>query len=221
MRSGSERLAPLVVKLGGSLHASPNLSRWIAALKHYPHPLTIVSGGGPFADAVRAAQPKIGYSDETAHGMAVLAMEQYALALASLFNLDLAASVQEIEALHARGRIALWRPFAMVADASEVSRRWDVTSDSLSAWLARKTDARALLLIKSVDVHDGAALAEIASAGVVDAAFADYVGRTRVFVAGPGALAGAEEKFAGGSVPGAQVLDPHPSPPSFGLELAK
>ena len=49
--------APLVVKLGGSLHASPALAHWLTALKRYPRPLTIVPGGGPFADAVRAAQP--------------------------------------------------------------------------------------------------------------------------------------------------------------------
>ncbi len=74
--------APLVVKLGGSLHASPALADWLAALKACRPPLTIVPGGGPFADTVRAAQKAMRYDDGTAHAMAVLAMEQYALALA-------------------------------------------------------------------------------------------------------------------------------------------
>ena len=72
----------LVAKLGGSLHAAPELPVWIAALKNWPHRLTLVCGGGPFADAVRSAQPKMGFSDATGHAMALLAMEQYALALA-------------------------------------------------------------------------------------------------------------------------------------------
>ena len=204
MQSSNEGRA-LVVKLGGSLHASPILSRWIAALKRYPHSLTIVSGGGPFADAVRTSQPKMGFADNTAHAMAVLAMEQYALALAGLHELDLAASIEEISALHARGRIVLWRPSTMVDAASDIAPGWDVTSDSLAAWLAGKLGARTLLMIKSVDVAANAALDEITAAGVVDAAFTDYVGQTHVFVAGPSALADADEKFATGSFPGARI----------------
>ena len=78
-------MSPLVVKIGGSLWRSPLLARWIAALRAFPGPLTIVPGGGPFADAVRAAQPTMGFSDRAAHKMAVLAMEQYGLALVDKF----------------------------------------------------------------------------------------------------------------------------------------
>lgn len=203
--------ATLVVKLGGSLHASPDLARWIAALKRYPRPLTIVSGGGPFADAVRGAQPKMGFSDKTAHAMAVLAMEQYALALADIHDLDLAASLEEMAPLNAARRIALWRPSVMVARAADITPGWDVTSDSLAAWLARLLRAESLLLIKSVDVRADASLAEIATTGVVDPAFADYVRNLRVFVAGPSALAGAENKLAAGVIPGARICGEAPT----------
>jgi len=200
---------PLVVaKIGGSLHDSPDLARWIAALKNCPHRVTLVSGGGPFADAVRAAQPKIGFSDEIAHAMAVLAMEQYALALASLHDLDLAATRAEIDAVHARGRIALWRPSVMVGAARDITPGWDVTSDSLAAWLARKTNAATLLMIKSVDVGVDLALRDIVSAGVVDPAFPAYVDGTPVFVAGPRALADAAQLLARGAQPGVPVASP-------------
>lgn len=197
---------PLVVaKIGGSLHASPDLARWIAALKNYPHRLTLVSGGGPFADAVRAAQPKIGFPDTAAHAMAVLAMEQYALALASLHDLDLAGTREEIEAIQAHGRIALWRPSPMVGAARDIAPGWDVTSDSLAAWLARETNAAALLMIKSVDVGVDLALRDLVSAGVVDPAFPTYVDGTPVFVAGPRALADAAQLLTGGALPGLPV----------------
>jgi len=172
--------APLVVKLGGSLHGSPALADWLAALERCRPPLTIVPGGGPFADAVRAAQKAMRYDDETAHAMAVLAMEQYALALAS--------RAPALEAAHARGRIALWRAGAMVADAQDIAPGWDVTSDSLAAWLAKKSGARALLLIKSVDVGDGAPLSELIRKGVVDPALPDYLDGTPLFIAGPSSL---------------------------------
>ncbi|MEK4034995.1 uridylate kinase [Methylocystis sp. IM3] len=195
----------LVAKIGGSLHASPDLARWIAALRRWPHRLTLVAGGGPFADAVRAAQPRLGFDDDTAHAMAVLAMEQYALALAQLHGLDLAARPDEIDALHARGRPALWRASAMVSAAAEIAPGWDVTSDSLAAWLARRCGAQSLLMVKSVDVLPDSAMASLVSAGVVDPAFPAYVDGTPVVVAGPGALASAGELLAGGALPGAHV----------------
>ncbi len=194
----------LVAKIGGSLHDSPNLPRWIEALRRWPHRLTIVAGGGPFADAVRDAQPKLGYDDETAHAMAVLAMEQFALALASLHDLDLAATPGEIAQAHGRGRVALWRPSTMVA-AARIAPGWDVTSDSLAAWLARQCGASALLMIKSVDIGADCALQDLVSAGVVDPAFPDYVDGTPVFVAGPRALAHAAQALASGALPGAPV----------------
>jgi len=200
--------APLVVKLGGSLHASPALADWLAALKRCRAPLTIVPGGGPFADAVRAAQPAMRYDDGTAHAMAVLAMEQYALALASREPaLALAASHEAIETAHAQGRVALWRASAMVAEADDISPAWDVTSDSLSAWLAKKTGARALLLIKSVDVADGAPLSEMMRKGVVDSALPDYLLGTPLFIAGPSSLPHAAALLADGTPPGAAIAN--------------
>jgi aspartokinase-like uncharacterized kinase len=195
----------LVVKIGGSLHDSPNLARWIDALKRWPHRLTLVSGGGPFADAVRAAQPKLRYSDDAAHAMAVLAMEQYALALSSLHGLDLAKTREEIDAIHAERRIALWRASTMVGAARDIAPGWDVTSDSLAAWLARECGADALLLVKSADIGADSALETLASAGIVDPAFPAYVGGTPVYVAGPRALSDAGARLAGGAPPGAPV----------------
>lgn len=195
----------LVAKIGGSLHDSPDLAHWIAALSRWPHRLTLVSGGGPFADAVRAAQAKIGYDDRAAHAMAVLAMEQYALALANLHDLALAATPDEMAAAHAKGQIALWRPSPMVSQAEDIAPGWDVTSDSLAAWLARRLGASALLMIKSVDAGADRALPDLAAAGVVDPAFTAYVGETPVHVAGPQALADAGRRLADGALPGAFV----------------
>ena len=193
----------LVVKIGGSLCGSPLLPQWMAALRVASFALTIVSGGGPFADAVRATQPKMGFSDDAAHRMALLAMEQYALALADRFeDLALAASLDDMRGAHARGCAAVWRPSAMVATAIDIPANWDVTSDSLAAWLARRAKAAALLLVKSVDAGDGDPVAR----GIVDPAISAYVGDSPVFIAGPSALAGAAQHLASGAVPGARIL---------------
>lgn len=196
----------LVAKLGGSLHAAPELSRWMAALKNWPYRLTLVCGGGPFADAVRKAQPKMGFADATGHAMALLAMEQYALALAELFGLDLASTHDEIAALHAGGRLALWRPSAMVAAATDIDADWQVTSDSLSAWLARQLQASMLLLIKRVDVAPGLVVEDLVTGEVVDRAFPAYLGTTPLSVAGPGAVNNAAQQLGAAMPPGVVIL---------------
>jgi dihydroneopterin aldolase len=190
----------LAVKLGGSLWASPARAGWIAALRRYPGALALVPGGGPFADAVRAAQPGMGFSADAAHAMALLAMEQYARALADLCEgLEVFETIEDMRAVHVRGAIAVWRPFPMVRAAQDIAANWEVTSDSLAAWLARKTGASALLLVKSVDAPAGA---DPVSRGVVDPAFTGYAAGLTVHVAGPAALASAEAVLAGGGVPG-------------------
>ena len=206
MRAKSPTDTPLlVVKLGGSLHAAPDLPHWIAALKCWPHRLTLVCGGGPFADAVRDAQPKMGFSDATGHAMAMLAMEQYALALAQLYALDLASTRAEIDALHAKRCIALWRPSTMVAQAHDVAADWQVTSDSLAAWLARETGAAALLMIKSLDVAPDLTLDDLAAREVVDRALPAYVGTTPLFVAGPRAVNHAAQQLGEATPPGVVI----------------
>ncbi|WP_018266896.1 amino acid kinase family protein [Methylosinus sp. LW4] len=150
--SPSAETPPLVVKLGGSLAASPALRQWLAALRRYPGPLAIVPGGGPFADAVRSAQEALRFSDAAAHDMAIMAMEQYGRALCDLEpGLRLAATLREATAAHAQGAIAVWSPVAMTRANPQIPASWDMTSDSLAAWYAHEAGARALLVIKSVD----------------------------------------------------------------------
>lgn len=206
MRVSSHSEKPLLVaKLGGSLHAAPELSRWIAALKNWPGRLTLVCGGGPFADTVRNIQPKMGFTDATGHAMALLAMEQYALALSGLFGHDLAATMADIDALHARGLPALWRPSIMVAAATGIAADWRVTSDSLAAWLAHETQASLLLLIKSLDVAPDLSVEDLVAREVVDRAFTAYHKKTPLFVAGPRTVNNAARQLAEATPPGVAI----------------
>ena len=189
-------MSALVAKVGGSLWRSPLLSRWIAALGAYPGPICIVPGGGPFADAVRAAQGPMRYSDRAAHEMALLAMEQYGLALCDLFGgLALASTPREAAALRAEGRTPVWRPRVMTIQAG-LPACWDVTSDSLAAWYARESGAARLLLIKSADAG-GASEAE----SLVDRCFFEYASELSVFLLGPNNLEEAEAHLPFGKLP--------------------
>src|ERR1700726_2363123 len=107
--------APIVVKLGGSFAFSGHLRNWIEALAACAGRVVIVPGGGPFADAVRLAQIRMGFDDRTAHHMAVLAMEQYGRALASFSSvLSPADSADAIRHNLVADRIPVWMPSLMV-----------------------------------------------------------------------------------------------------------
>src|SRR5688500_18950677 len=98
----------VVVKLGGSLHASPGLRAWLTAFATEPR-CVVVPGGGPFADTVRRLQDEISFDDLAAHRMAILAMQQYALHLHALEpRLTLA---ETDEALRSGG--VVWLPWRL------------------------------------------------------------------------------------------------------------
>jgi hypothetical protein len=141
-----------VVKLGGSLLGTPELEAWLEIVsRHGDGKVVIVPGGGIFADAVREAQKRTGISDKVAHHMAVQAMDQYGVLMAGL-NRTLATAASELE-IAERGwqhRGIVWLPSKMVCADEDIPTSWEVTSDSLAAWLANTLGAEHLVLVKSL-----------------------------------------------------------------------
>ena len=162
-----------IVKLGGSLHDTPALRRWLRWLATAPGPTRIVvPGGGPFADTVRTLQPKLGFGELAAHRMAILAMQQYGLVLQAL---EPALSLAETDAELQAARAAVWLPWLLAGREGAIEPSWDVTSDSLACWLAIRLAATDLLLVKSAPVPAGARGADqLAASDLVDMAFAGF-----------------------------------------------
>jgi len=173
---------PVIVKLGGSLAEGPSLPSWLAVLtRHGGGRCVVVPGGGGFADAVRAAQAALGFSDRAAHCMALLAMEQSALMLADLAPLLApCAEPDEIAACLAAGRIPVWLPSRMALADRAIPESWDVTSDSLAAWLAGMLGLRQLVLVKSAPPPEPATAERLAAAGYVDPMLPDLLRRYRI-----------------------------------------
>lgn len=166
-----------VIKLGGSLCGSPLLLEWLAAIsEHGKGRVVVVPGGGPFADAVRVAQQQTGFDDVTAHRMALLAMEQFAHMLANLNADFIPTKVQaDIESVLKLNKIPVWLPAEMALAADDIPASWDMTSDSLAAWLATQIGATKLFLVKSCDVPDGELnLEKLAQQKIVDPLFPHF-----------------------------------------------
>jgi len=159
----------VVVKLGGSLAFAPALTEWLAALAAGSGRVVLVPGGGPFADQVRDAQRRRPFDDATAHRMALLAMEQYGLMLCGLHPaLRPAASRASIARLCRQGLVPVWLPSAMALGRPEIAESWDVTSDSLAAWLAGTLGLRHLVLVKSAPPPEPATVERLVTAGYID-----------------------------------------------------
>lgn len=174
MRAGNE---VTVVKLGGSQAFSAHLDAWLEALAACAGRIVLVPGGGPFADAVRSAQPRMGFDDRAAHHMALLAMEQYGCALASRDRtFTLVTSASEIRRALGRRAVPIWSPTRMVLAAPGIPCSWKVTSDSLAAWLAGQLGAKRVLLVKHVGPSNGPLrMDELVTRGVIDPAFPGFL----------------------------------------------
>jgi len=147
--------------MGGSLMASARpLMRALLALAEEGYSFLVVPGGGPMADLVRGIYSRGDLSQEAAHWMAILAMEQYAYFLADGSG---AALTREISCPKGDSRVQVLLPYqALCRDDRGLPHNWDYTSDSVAALAAWKLSAP---LIKATDVDgvilDGKVVLEI------------------------------------------------------------
>ncbi len=164
-----------VVKIGGSLATEGRLLDWLRILSASKQTIVIVPGGGPFADQVRDLQKQWRFSDETAHHMAILAMRQYGLMLAGLTpTFECFQTAQAIKDHSHQGLFSIiWLPFLEELQQDQVAASWDVSADSLAAWLCAKLSADRLILIKAVDSteHQDDSIQSLQHANIVDRAF--------------------------------------------------
>jgi aspartokinase-like uncharacterized kinase len=141
-----------VLKLGGSVLAHPQ--QFEATLRTIEgvareRGVLVVPGGGLFADAVREADRRFHPGDSAAHWMAVLAMDQHAHLIAARLprGAVVTAAREAIAALEA-GCIPVLAPYQWLREADPLPHSWEVTSDSIAAWVAGSVGATRLVLVK-------------------------------------------------------------------------
>jgi aspartokinase-like uncharacterized kinase len=182
-------VTPLVVKIGGSLVETGRLREILGIVARAERPTVIVPGGGPFADAVRNAQAELGFSDEAAHDMAILAMQQTALLMQEIApKLVAAETLAAMRRAWGERRVAVWMPAKLCERDKRIPRDWSITSDGLAARLAERLGRVPVVLVKSRQVARGATATALAREGVVDPVFAEIQARARLewAVVGPG-----------------------------------
>jgi aspartokinase-like uncharacterized kinase len=168
----------IVIKLGGSLMASGKLRQCLDKIdsSYQGKAVIIVPGGGVFADQVRYAQQQWQFHNRAAHCMAILAMQQMALLVNALKpSFKISTSIAEIRELIRQANTLVWSPDVTELDKANIASTWDITSDSLSAWLAKALGADELILVKSVNIDCTGDVRKLAKENIVDTSFFGFV----------------------------------------------
>ena len=143
-----------VLKVGGSLaenYASlTNLCRELSVLAE-AYRILIVPGGGEFADTVRKIDKVYGLSKTAAHKMAILTMDQYGFFLSDITPNSIMCYDLDEASNSAKGKIAIFLPSQHMFREDPLEHSWDVTSDTITAYIANQLDAKKLILVTDVD----------------------------------------------------------------------
>ncbi|TXL01578.1 uridylate kinase [Methylococcaceae bacterium HT1] len=167
----------IVLKLGGSLLSKNALLPFLElASQDGKGQVIIVPGGGVFADQVRLTQKQWQYNDQTAHYMAILAMQQMALLFQGLCpELLVVNKVAAILPNMQPQNAVIWSPLASELDAAEIPANWDITSDTLAAWLAVELSIDHLTLVKSCELLGNSTVEQLSALGIIDHSFTNFV----------------------------------------------
>lgn len=171
----------IVIKLGGSLSTSGTLLECLNKIEcsYCNENVIIVPGGGLFADQVRTLQQQWQFGNNAAHQMAILAMQQMALAFNALKpEFTMTCSITQFHEQTNNNGVTIWSPIVSELDAAGIPSNWDITSDSLSAWLAKTLNVDQLILVKSVKINTNLDIQKLTQQQIVDASFHEFIKET-------------------------------------------
>jgi aspartokinase-like uncharacterized kinase len=143
-----------VLKVGGSLLEHPAELKTLCVIlsslaKKYK--MLIIPGGGIFADIVRELDDDWGLSNTAAHKMAILAMDQIGLFLSNMIpGSQVCYSLEDVQRAES-GLLPILLPSQYIFREDPLEHSWDVTSDSIAAYIAGVLNAEKLVLITDVN----------------------------------------------------------------------
>jgi 5-(aminomethyl)-3-furanmethanol phosphate kinase len=165
----------LLIKFGGSLcepQVLPPLAKVIRRLAATV-PVTILPGGGPFANAVRDWDRRQHLGDTTSHWMAIAAMDQFGRFLESG---GFGVAVYDPAMLGANGTPRIFLPYRFLHETDPLPHSWSVTSDSIAAYLASVFRINRLVLLKATDGPTSpCSVSTAVEASLIDSSFNQYL----------------------------------------------
>ena len=137
-----------VVKIGGSLF--PKYAIELAKRLENTNSV-IILGGGEFANLIRRYDDEIDFSDEANHWTAIDCMDIIAkLVCDKVDSCKLAYSIEDVEKISDEGFPPIFVVSQFLRENDPFECSWDVTSDSISAYVAHLLNAN-LLIVTNVN----------------------------------------------------------------------
>jgi len=134
----------VIVKVGGSV--AEDLGVVVDSLKIKGDAL-IVPGGWKFADIVRELDEKYRINRSLSHWMAISAMNIYGYFISN-YGVD-HFEPESFEEIELKG-VRVLLPYRILRKYDELPHSWDVTSDSISVWVAAKLGVEEVVKVTKV-----------------------------------------------------------------------
>ncbi len=144
-----------VIKVGGSLAEAPEVLKALCvelSRLAKEHSVVVVPGGGKFADAAREYDKKFNLPPVVAHRLAIVAMDQYGIVLSQLISDSCMCNKREdAQRFSKAGKVPIFLPSRLMFQDGALETSWDVTSDSIAAYIAEKLSTKKVILVTDVD----------------------------------------------------------------------
>ena len=145
-----------IFKIGGKiLDNSKNLINTIAQFTQLFEDgvikkIILIPGGGLLANFVRNIYREFKINDELAHWMAIYSMDYNGIELKRKFShLQIYEDYEKLE--KESKALSIFLPYKYLKSKNELPHTWDVTSDSITLYLAKKFGVPECFLIKDVE----------------------------------------------------------------------
>ena len=151
----------IIVKIGGNIFEDQeNLDSTITQLReliklNIVKNIIIIPGGGTIANFIRKTDATLNMGDDLAHWSAILAMHYNGFGISRKFSdFDFISDFNVLQKLindNESKQILIFGPYNYLSNEDVLPHSWEVTSDSITLFLAYKLKLDVCYLIKDVD----------------------------------------------------------------------
>jgi aspartokinase-like uncharacterized kinase len=145
-----------IFKIGGKiLEDFENLNSTISQLTQIFNEgliqkMILIPGGGSLANFIRKVYSELKFTEEIAHWRGIISMNYNGLELSKKFpNLEV---IEDFDRLRKISKsFCIFLPYQFMKENDKLPHSWDVTSDSITLFLAKELGLQECFLIKDVD----------------------------------------------------------------------
>jgi len=143
-------------KIGGKiLEDFENLNSTISQLKqifeeNLVQKIILIPGGGTLANFIRKVYSELKFTEKIAHFLGIISMNYNGLELSKKYpDLRVIESFDKLKKID--NIICIFLPYEYLKETDTLPHSWDVTSDSITLFLAKELGLNECFLIKDVD----------------------------------------------------------------------